>query len=396
MTSNIYQVQGVTAAGVAAGLKKDGALDMALICSARPAAAAGVFTRNRVQAAPVIVSREHVSNGRAGAVVVNSGCANACTGPEGLAHARKTAELTARELGIAPEDVLVASTGVIGAPLDMDRVSDGIPELVKGLSPDGISRAAEAIMTTDTFPKISRFRGRAGGRSYGIIGIAKGAGMIMPDMATMLCFVLTDIEIGAPALRAALAECVSDTFNRITVDGDTSTNDMVLALANGSAGNGSLSKADTAGFRAGLRNVLEDLARLIVRDGEGATKLIHVEVAGAASPSDAERAVRCVANSSLVKTAFYGEDPNWGRIMAALGRSGAAMEETIVSIWINGILLVEGGIGKGAAAEADAAREMKGKELTLAIDLGRGDHRDRVTTCDLTHDYISINADYRS
>jgi glutamate N-acetyltransferase/amino-acid N-acetyltransferase len=375
------RVQGFVSSAVSMGLKKDKALDLALIYSEREATAAGVFTTNNVKAAPVILSKEHIADGKARAIVANAGNANACTGKAGLNDARLTADLVARELGIGPDEVLVASTGVIGLPLDMDLFVSAVPPLVKALSTDGLPQVAKAILTTDAFPKISRFEGQAGGRPYQIIGVAKGAGMIMPNMATMLAFILSDIRIGSDHLREALVSSVDCTFNRITVDGDTSTNDMVLVLANGVAGNGPLSEADYRDFSSGLQVVMGELARMIVRDGEGATKLVQIET---------------VANSCLVKTAFNSGDPNWGRIMAALGRSGIVMEEASVEIWVDDVQVVEAGMGKGPEAEKRAAERMAREAFSLTVDLHQGAHQDYVTTCDLTHEYITINADYRT
>jgi glutamate N-acetyltransferase/amino-acid N-acetyltransferase len=292
--------------------------------------------------------------------------------------------------------VLVASTGVIGQPLDVNLISAVLPNLANGLSPEGMPQVAQAIMTTDSFPKMSAFDGQAEGRPYRILGIAKGAGMIMPDMATMLCFLLSDVKIGRHQLQHALLSAIESTFNRISVDGDTSTNDMVLMMANGLAWNKDLSGEDLVVFESGLRQVMGTLARMIVRDGEGATKVIQIEVHGAASASDAFKAAKTVANSSLVKTAFYGQDPNWGRVMAALGRTGIGMEEEYVDIWIDDVQIVSSGLGKGVEAEEQATEKMKGKEFSLIIDLHQGDHMDRMITCDLTHDYVSINADYRT
>jgi glutamate N-acetyltransferase/amino-acid N-acetyltransferase len=396
MVDKNLMVQGFKASAVAAGLKKDSLLDMALIISETEATAAGVFTTNKVKAAPVLLTREHIEAGRAKAIIANAGNANACTGETGLADARHTAELVSNELGIRPEDVLVASTGVIGQPLNMDLVSEAVPKLVNTLSAEGITSAARAIMTTDSFAKTSFFEGRAGGKAYGIMGIAKGAGMIMPNMATMLCFVMSDIRMAAQDLRKALLSSVEDSFNRITVDGDTSTNDMVLVLANGMAENEPLSDEDYQGFTDGLRQVLGDLSRMIVQDGEGATKVVNIKVRGAHSTLDAEKSARTVANSSLVKTAFYGQDPNWGRIIAALGRAGIRMEEQHVNIWIDDIQIVADGLGIGIDAEKKAAEKMKEKEFTVTIDLQQGSFEDRIVTCDLTHDYVSINADYRT
>jgi glutamate N-acetyltransferase/amino-acid N-acetyltransferase len=396
MQESEYRVQGFKASAVKAGLKKDEAPDLALIISEKETAVAGVFTTNKVVAAPVIVSREHVKSGRARVIIANAGNANACTGKSGLNNARRTAQLVADKLGIGADEVLTASTGVIGQPLNVDRIAEALPTLIKGLSPDGIPDAACAIMTTDSFAKISCFEGSAGGRPYRLLGIAKGAGMIMPNMATMLCFMVSDIRIDPHDLKAILSSSVETTFNRISVDGDTSTNDTVLVMANGLAGNRVLTEADLNEFSKGLKSVMGDLAQMIVRDGEGATKVIHMEIKGAHSASDALKAVRTVGNSSLVKTACYGQDPNWGRIMAALGRAEIVMEEERVDIWVDDILIVSAGLGKGEAAEKKAAEIMLKKEYTLTIDLHQGDFEDRLITCDLTHEYVSINANYRT
>ena len=389
-------VPGFKGSAVAAGLKKDGAMDLALIVSEREAVAAGVFTTNRVTAAPVILSQEHIKGGKAKAIIVNSGNANACTGKNGLRDAQTTVDLVADALGVKPEEVLVASTGVIGAPLDMDLISRAIPDLVKGLVPEGLSQVADAIMTTDSFPKISQFEGKADGRPFQIMGVAKGAGMIMPQMATMLCFVVTDIGIGAEVLQKAVSSSAERTFNRVSVDGDTSTNDTVLVMANGMAGNGTLSPDGVEGFQKGLTFVMRDLATMLVRDGEGASKLIYVKIKGATTDDDALTAARTIANSSLVKTAFYGQDPNWGRIMAALGRSEIHMNEEKVSIWVDDVKIVEGGLGTGADHEKEAAERMTQREFSLTVDLHQGSHEDMMITCDLTHKYITINADYRT
>jgi len=396
MADKNLMVRGYKASAVAAGLKKNNNLDMALIFSEKDAKAAGVFTTNRVKAAPVLLTREHIKGGKARAIIANAGNANACTGEAGLNDARYTAELVSKELGIRPEEVLVSSTGVIGQPLDMSRVASAIPKLAGGLSDRGITPAAQAIMTTDSFPKISQFEGKAGDKTFRIQGIAKGAGMIMPNMATMLCFILSDISIDADDLNKALISSVDESFNRISVDGDTSTNDMVLVLANGLAENDPLSEGDYQAFKDGLRQVTGDLSRMIVEDGEGATKVVDIIINGAYSASDAENAARTVANSSLVKTAFYGQDPNWGRIIAALGRAGIHMEEAKVDIWIDDIRIVTNGLGCGVEAEKMAAEKMTGKAFTVIIDLQQGSYEDRIVTCDLTHEYVSINADYRT
>jgi len=396
MEDGKLMVQGFKASAVSAGLKKDNALDMALIFSEKEAVAAGVFTTNKVKAAPVLLTREYIREGKTKAIIANAGNANACTGETGLKDAQHTAELVSKELGIRTDEVLVASTGVIGKPLDMDLISAAIPKLSDNLSSEEITAAAQAIMTTDSFPKISQFEGRGGGKPYRVQGIAKGAGMIMPDMATMLCFIMSDILIETDDLRKGLFSSTKESFNRITVDGDTSTNDMVLVLANGMAENGQLSDKDSQEFTHGLSQVMGDLSRMIVQDGEGATKVVNIVVKGAHSAFDAESAARTVANSSLVKTAFYGQDPNWGRIIAALGRAEIRMEEAKVGIWVDDIQIVSNGMGLGVNAEAKAAEKMAGKDFSVTIELQQGSFEDRLITCDLTHDYVSINADYRT
>ncbi len=397
MSAEGHVVQGFRAAAVAAGLKKHGGPDLGLIVSDGPAAAAGVFTTNRVRAAPVSLSQEHITGGKARAIIANAGCANACTGAAGLADARSTADMVALAVNAAREEVLVASTGVIGAPLAVDKIASALPGLMDGLSEKGLPAVAEAIMTTDSFPKLSLFEGTAGGRSYRIVGMAKGAGMIMPDMATMLSFILTDAGVSSLDLKMAVSRAADTTFNRITVDGDTSTNDTVFALANGRAGTGDLFGAELDDFREGLCQVMQELALMIVRDGEGATRVILVRVQGARTAEEASRASRTVANSNLVKTAVCGRDPNWGRIMAAVGRSGVTMEEDRVDICINDIPIVKEGLGMGMDAEKHASAIMAREEtIHITVNLHQGDCEDSVATCDLTKDYVAINADYRT
>ncbi len=392
-----FVVPGFRAAAAAAGIKKHGGPDLGLIVSEVPAAAAGVFTSNRVRAAPVLLSREHIIKGRARAIIANAGCANACTGAAGLADAKRTAGITAGAVNASQEEVLVASTGVIGAPLAVEKIAAALPGLVKGLSEEGLPAVAEAIMTTDKFSKLSRFDGVAGGRSYRIVGMAKGAGMIMPDMATMLSFILTDAGISPQDLKKAVSSAVEGTFNRITVDGDTSTNDTVFVLANGGSGAGDLSGPGPADFSRGLRRVMRELALMIVKDGEGATRVILVRVQGAETVEEASAVARTVANSNLVKTAVFGRDPNWGRIMAAVGRSGVSVEEERLDISINEIPVVRNGLGLGPEAEEHAARIMVSEEtIHITINLNQGEYEDTIATCDLTHDYVAINADYRT
>ena len=390
------QISGFKASAIAAGLKKDGELDMALFFSETPAVAAGVFTTNRVKAAPVIFSTENVKKGTARAIIANSGNANACTGERGVRDTRHTAELVARGLGIGSDEVLVSSTGVIGLPLDMGKVESAIPKLIGRLSENGFSDAARAIMTTDTFAKIHMAMGKARGVEYQIMGIAKGAGMIMPNMATMLCFIFTNINVEHQVLAKALSLATRETFNKITVDGDTSTNDMVLALANGTAGNAPLSGSQNQEFTELLKEVMGKLAKDIVRDGEGATKLVEICIKGAVTMEDAAMAARAVANSLLVKTAIYGKDPNWGRIMAAIGRSGAEIEETRVDIWVDDTQIVKAGLGTGIEQEQKAQKIMEHDSFSIIVDLNLGSFQESILTCDISHEYVSINAEYRT
>ena len=382
-------LKGFLAAGVCAGIKEEGKLDLGLIYSEKEASVGAVFTKNKVKAAPITVSQAHLTMNRrkAKAIIVNSGNANACTGNKGIEDALRTTQLVADQLGTARQQVLVASTGVIGKRLDMNSISKAIPKVVKDLSPTGLDRFAKAIMTTDTFPKISVFEGDG----YKIVGIAKGAGMIMPDMATMLSFILTDMQADPEWLQSTLLRTVEKTFNRITVDGQTSTNDTVIIMANGTS---NITEADT--FREGLFKVCSELSKMIVKDGEGATKIVDIIVKGAKSPSDAITGARSVANSSLVKTAIYGEDPNWGRIMAALGSSGIEIEPEYVDIWIEDVQIVSAGQGTGEEKEKMASERMKKNEFSILIDLKKGPYQDHILTCDLTHKYVSINAEYRT
>ena len=393
---NNYSVPGFLASAISAGLKKSSELDLSLIFSQKKAVSAGVFTTNRVKAAPILLSQEKIKKGFLRAIIANTGYANACTGIRGLNDATQTADIAAKELGINPGEIAVASTGVIGAYLPLNLIKNALPNLVKSLSPNGFRSVAKALMTTDSFPKMSCLKGRAGGYTYHLLGLAKGAGMIMPNMATMLSFVLTDINIDYQTLWPIFRSAVESTFNRITVDGETSTNDMVIIMANGVAGNRKLDRSDVEGFEKSLTDVMGELAHMIAKDGEGATKAIIIELNGAATKDDANTAARAVANSNLVKTAIFGQDPNWGRIMAALGRSGVKMEENKVQIWIDGINIVDGGLMTSKREENKAAEKMKKKQITIAINLNQGSWEDRITTCDLTYDYIKINADYRT
>lgn len=391
---------GFSGAAAAAGIKKQkGALDLALIfAEAEHTSAAGVFTTNRAAAAPVAVSHQHLrrSRGRARALVVNSGNANCATGRAGLRTARETARTAARLLGVAPEEVLVASTGVIGVPLPLERITRQLPALQANLSPAGAAPVARAIMTTDTFPKSWVLRSEVRGKPVHLAGVAKGAGMIHPRMATMLSFITTDAVAGPKILEQALRAAVADSFNRLSVDGDTSTNDTVVVLASGASevpvrpGNESRSW-----FVAGLTQLCQELAKMIARDGEGAHKLVTLAVRGARTAADAELVARAVANSPLVKTAIAGSDPNWGRVLCAAGYSGAALDPARLDIRVNDLYLCRRGLDTGFD-EAAARRELDRKELTLRLDLHLGKASTRFWTCDLTHEYISINASYRT
>jgi glutamate N-acetyltransferase/amino-acid N-acetyltransferase len=399
MSKEEYTVPGFKAGAVAAGIRYQGRPDLALIISEVAAAAAGVFTTNKVQAAPVLLSRSHLTGNRARAIVVNSGIANACTGEDGLQRAQATADLAAQAIGCPIEEVLVASTGVIGMDLPLEPLANFLPKLVSSIRGDGWLDAARAIMTTDTVPKIYMRKGRLQDRPFTVLGIAKGAGMISPDMATLLSFVATDAAISPDALQALVKKEIDRSFNRITVDGDTSTNDTLFVLANGLAGNRLIKNPDSSDgelLRSALGEVLLNLAKMIVADGEGATKFVEVTVKGGSSRAAALLAARTVANSPLVKTAFFGEDANWGRILAALGRAGIDFEPQRVKLFFNGVKLVENGLAVGKEAESQVAEILKKSSFSITIDLGRGKAEETVYTCDLSLDYVKINANYRS
>jgi len=390
-------VTGFQAAGLAAGIKKHGGLDLALIVADNPAQAAGVFTKNRVKAAPVLLSRRRLRSGQAQAILINSGNANACNGPRGKEDARSLTRQTARLLGIPETSVLAASTGVIGQPLPADRMKAALPELASRLRPEGLTEAAEAILTTDTKAKTAFIQEKLWGQTITLAGMAKGAGMIHPDMATLLAFVVTDAAIDAAVLKNLLFTAVDQSFNRITIDGDTSTNDTVLLLASGRAGHPPVTEVTAAApFGRLLTRLLADLAQQLVADGEGATRVYRVVIRGAGSLREARQAAATVATSPLVKTAMAGADVNWGRIMAALGRSGARFDPERVSIAFGPQVIVENGLGKGEAAEAEARKLILAGPITVTIDLGAGTFQDFYDTCDFTEDYIRINASYRS
>jgi glutamate N-acetyltransferase/amino-acid N-acetyltransferase len=387
---------GFKAAGVAAGIKAGGLLDLGLIVSDVPATVAGVFTRNQVKAAPVLVDMERVESGEARAIIVNSGCANCYTGEEGMADALKMAALAAGALEIPEEEVLVSSTGVIGKRLDLDRIEAALPALLSALRPDGIMDVAQAFMTTDTVPKAFSLQGELDGAPFTLVGIVKGAGMIRPDMATMLCYILTDIDGSAAFLKRALKSAVSRSFNRASVDGDTSTNDTVLLLANGVSGARIRTQEQERVFQRVLDELCLSLTRAMIRDGEGVTKLVNLEVRGALTDEDAACLADTVGHSPLVKTAIFGEDANWGRIMAAIGRAGVPIEPDIIDIFFGGVPLIQAGRWCGADAEARATEVMRLPEFAITIDLHMGQGAGFLITCDFSVEYVKINADYRS
>ncbi len=389
---------GFRASGISAGIKASQGLDLALLVADAPAGAAAVFTTNLAQAAPVLVSREHLrgTGGFARAIIVNSGCANACTGNEGLRDAREMASETARLVGCPVDQVLVASTGVIGVALPMDKIRRSLPDALKALGSgeDRGANAARAIMTTDPFPKESAARISVGGRAVAIGGMAKGSGMIEPMMATMLGFVTTDAAVPPPLLDRALRAAVDVTFNAITVDGECSTNDCVMLLASGASG-ATITESTYPAFLEGLTAVCRELAIGIVRGGEGATKLVAVTVTGAASAADAKRCAKAIANSPLVKTAIHGGDPNWGRLIAVAGRAGVGFELGRAAVTIGLVVLFKDGRPYDQNAPA-AADYLKGHELDVTVHLGAGTESATVWTCDLSAEYVKINADYRT
>jgi len=393
------KIKGFSAAAVQAGIRYSNRLDLGLIYSDIPAVTAGMFTTNQVKATPVLLDMERLQQGRAQAVLVNSGNANACTGKQGMETALATGAMAAQALGIDEDLIQVASTGVIGEQLDPAPFVSGVPDLVEQLSAEGFEDLARAIMTTDTVAKISSAAVNVNGTDVKVLGVAKGSGMIMPDMATMLCFVVTDAQIVFTALKEAVKTGVEQTFNRITVDGDTSTNDMVLVMANGAAQNEWIDEDNPEGqqiFAEALQKIFKDLALKIVADGEGATKVVTLRIIGAREKSGAMSAAQTIANSALVKTAFFGEDANWGRIIAALGRSDCRLRPDRVSISFDDVVMIENGLGLGKEAEDRASEVLKHKEFTVTVDLHDGVEQAEVFTCDFSYDYVKINADYRT
>jgi glutamate N-acetyltransferase/amino-acid N-acetyltransferase len=397
----LFPVRGVTIGTAMAGIRKANRRDLTVVAIAEGAAVAGVFTRNRFCAAPVQVCRLHLA-GPAGprAIVINTGNANAGTGEDGLARARASCTALADLLGIAPEQVLPFSTGVIMETLPVERLIAGLPAAIADLRPDHWGEAATAIMTTDTLPKAASRQLRIGGQTVTVTGISKGAGMIRPNMATMLGFIATDAAIEPALVQALVRDAADQSFNRITIDGDTSTNDSFLLIATQQAGNPLIRQLDTgdgAALREAIVGVAQQLAQAIVRDGEGATKFITVQVEGGHTPDECRQVAYAIAHSPLVKTAFFASDPNLGRILAAVGYAGIDdLDQTRIDLFLDDVHVVEHGGRHPAYREEDGQRVMKQSEITVRVDLHRGAEHTTVWTCDLSHEYVTINADYRS
>jgi len=389
---------GFLAAGIHCGIKKKPLLDLSLVTSTTAGPIAGVFTTNRFAAAPVQIARLHLQRGIGQALLVNSGNANACTGAQGLADAEDMALLVARRLDIDPSMVFVGSTGVIGQPLPMARIRIGLPALFARARRAGGREAARAILTTDVTTKEAAASARIAGRTITVGGMAKGSGMIHPDMATMLAYITTDAAIEQRALQAALAAAVNATFNCISVDGDTSTNDTVLCLANSLAGNAVIraGSPEAEAFQSLLHHVCRALAMKICRDGEGVTKVVQIIVTGAKTPADARQVAKTIGTSCLVKTALFGEDANWGRVIAAIGRAGVAIDPDRVRLAFDRVSIVKDGGGLGPSAERAISRIVRRKEFSITADLGLGDAVARLWTTDLSYEYVKINASYRS
>jgi glutamate N-acetyltransferase/amino-acid N-acetyltransferase len=397
----LHAVPGVRLGVAMAAIRKANRRDLTVIALDEGARVAGVFTRNRFCAAPVLVCREHLALDRGiRALVINTGNANAGTGEDGLARARRTCDALARELNIAPEQVLPFSTGVIMETLPVERIVAGLPAAVAGMKETDWALAAEAIMTTDTLPKAASRRVAIGGRTVTITGIAKGAGMIRPNMATMLGFVATDAVVAPSVLQHLAREAADASFNRITIDGDTSTNDSFVLIASGRAGHDEITRLDTddgAALRDAVIAVAQQLAQAIVRDGEGATKFITVRVENGADEAECRKVAYAIAHSPLVKTAFFAGDPNLGRILAAVGYAGIDdLDQELIDLFLDDVHVAERGARHPAYGEDDGRRVMQQSEITVRVVLHRGDAQATVWTCDLSHDYVSINADYRS
>jgi len=389
-------MKGFKFAGIHAGIKKTGQKDLGLIYCESPAVSAALFTRNKVKAAPVILGKEKIKKGICQAVLVNSGNANCFTGEKGIEDAIVCSKMAAASLEISEDLILVSSTGVIGANLPMDKFKTGIPNIVHHLSENHVDDFSDAILTTDTCRKVVKKSVMISDKKISIMGIAKGSGMIRPDMATMLAFICTDIDISVRDLKNALTSASEKSFNRITIDGDTSTNDTLLAMANGSSGVKIKDAESKKIFQDVLERVCFKLAEMVVEDGEGATKVVRIIVKGAQTQQDAFKASEAIAHSNLVKTAIYGEDPNWGRITAAAGRSGAYVITEKIDLFFDDQALVLNGEWLGTEAENKTARIMKKNEITITLNLNLGNKTDSFLFCDLSVDYVKINADYRS
>lgn len=389
--------KGFKAAGVKAGIKKSGNLDLALIYTEKEAAVAGVFTQNAVAAAPVIVSREVVKGGKAHAIVANAGCANACTGETGLANARKMAALAAAEVGCASDEVLVGSTGIIGVNLPMDKLEAGIKAAAAELSEDGSKNAGNAIITTDTYSKACSCEVEIGGQAVRFGAIAKGSGMIQPNMATMLCYITTDANISSQLMQKALSEIVEVSFNMISVDGDMSTNDTVLVLANGASGAAEITDGSPEydKFYATLKEICQELSKRIAADGEGATKFLTINVSGTKTFEDAKTVAMSIAKSPLVKTAFFGEDPNWGRVICAVGYAGIPMVPEKTVIKFGGVPVYANGLG-AEFNEDDIHKVMAEHDIVIDVEMGMGDAKATVWSCDFSYEYVKINGEYHT
>ncbi len=398
MKARDFKVSGFLFSGVFAGIKKDGKRDLGLIYSEVPAQVAGLFTTNAVKAAPVQLDRERIKRGLCQAIVVNSGNANACTGSQGLRDAKRISSLVGGRLKIDERLVFPSSTGVIGSPLPMKRIEQGIPKLVDQLSSDGWMKTVEAMMTTDTFPKVEVATCHIKGKQVKLCGMVKGAGMIRPNLATMLSFLVTDACIKASLLQQMLEKAADASYNRITIDGDTSTNDTVLLLANGKADHPYLSRMDrdAEAFQTMLSKVCRSLAEGVVKDGEGATKFIEILIRGARNVEEAKQAAYAVAHSPLVKTAFFGEDANWGRILCALGYCGVQIDPNRIDLFFDNTPIARKGVGVGARSEQKAGQILKKKSFKVTADLHQGKSQFSVLTSDLSLDYVKINASYRS
>ena len=392
LSGGVSSASGFLAGAVHAGIKSTDELDLAILCSEVLCTAAGVFTTNQIKSAPIILSRRHIAKGQAQAVVVNSGCANACTGGQGLADALEMANLAAARLGLSPEHILVASTGVIGVPLPMDKIKTGILEIKP--TRGGGQDFCRAMMTTDTRPKEIAVQVDAGGAKFTIGGAAKGAGMIHPNMATMLCFITSDAAVSAEFLPVALQKAIDCSFNMISIDGDTSPSDCAFLLANGLAGNEPIGFDNGDAFQEALNVVCTHLAKSIARDGEGATKLIEITVQGAADQAGARQAARTITSSPLVKAAIHGNDPNWGRIVAALGRSGAAVSEDKLGVYLNDVCIMKQGRPTSFSKEEMISALSNSDDVLIRLCLNLGDGQATAWGCDLSEEYVTINSAY--